>query len=329
MMEHGKSVLIDSADDAEKTLSQHGKSFAWARRLLGKSVGYNAARLYQFCRQVDDLADDDQQDNSSDLLKLRKTILDDIPNGHRLYADLSLLIEETKLSREVLAALIDGLVSDQDTVLVSTSDELTRYSYHVAGTVGLLMCSVLDCHDTRAYAFAVDLGVAMQLTNIARDVLDDARMGRRYLPAEWVNGLTPEQIIAASEGTTQSDIENRIIISRAVKRCLDLADKYYHSGEMGMPYLPIRAHLAIAVAGRVYRQIGVQLRKVSYGWHKGRQVTSSITKIWISLLTIPQLLNRFHGTKRYLGWHRQIHIPHENHLHQPLRGLPLISQASS
>jgi phytoene synthase len=325
MMEYGNSVIIPSAREAEKTLSQNGKSFAWARRLLGKKTGNKAARLYQFCRLVDDLADDDAADHSADLLTLKKAILDDVQDGHRLYSDISDLIGETDLSRPVLAALIDGLVSDQNMVQVATSDELIRYGYHVAGTVGLLMCSVLGCHDTRAHAFAVDLGVAMQLTNIARDVLDDARMGRRYLPAEWVNGLTPEQIAAAADGSSEADRKRRAVISMAVKRCLDLADIYYRSGEKGMVYLPFRAHLAIAVAGRVYRQIGVQLRKANLDWHKGRQVTNTMTKMRISLLALPRILTRFHGTRRYLGWLKQNHIYHDTHLHQPLQGLPLIA----
>ena len=121
------------------------------------------------------------------------------------------------------------------------------------------------------------------LTNIARDVLDDARMGRRYLPAEWVNGLPPEQIAAAADGSSEADRKRRAVISMAVKRCLDLADIYYRCGEKGMVYLPFRAHLAIAVAGRVYRQIGVQLRKANLDWHKGRQVTNTMTKMRISL----------------------------------------------
>ncbi len=324
-MEHDNRVIMASASDAEQTLSQHGKSFAWARRLLGRDAGHKAARLYQFCRLVDDLADDDTENHSADLLALRQTILDDIPHGHRLYSDISDLIAETDLPRPVLAALIDGLISDQDIVLVETSDALIRYSYHVAGTVGLLMCSVLGCRDTRAYAFAVDLGVAMQLTNIARDVLDDARMGRRYLPAQWVNDLTPEQIAASADGHSKTDIERREIVGAAVKRCLDLADIYYQSGEQGMAYLPIRAHLAIVVAGRVYRQIGVQLRAAHFNWHEGRQVTNKATKLKISMLAIPRLWSRFHGTRRYLGWLKTTPVHHDIQLHKPLRGLPLIA----
>ncbi|MBL6782593.1 MAG: squalene/phytoene synthase family protein [Alphaproteobacteria bacterium] len=324
MMEHGTSEHMPSAHDAEQTLSQHGKSFAWARRLLGKTTGYNAARLYQFCRLIDDLADDDDHDHSSELQALKQAILDDIRQGHPIYADLSELIKEMHLPRPVLAALIDGLIADQQTVLFAREDELIRYGYHVAGTVGLLMCPVLGCHDRRAFAFAVDLGIAMQLTNIARDVLDDAKIGRRYLPAEWMAGLTPEQIVAAAAGNSKADIEHRGIIGGAVKRCLDLADQYYLSGEKGMVYLPIRAHLAIAVAGRVYRQIGVQLRKAEYQWHNGRQVTSTATKIRVSCLTLPRLWSRFHGVRRYLGWPKHHHIHHQNHLHKPLQGLPLI-----
>ncbi len=82
--------------------------------------------------------------------------------------------------------LLDGLLFDQQDVALKTSHDLIKYAYQVAGTVGLLMCPVLGCQNRQAFSFAVDMGIAMQLTNIARDVLEDAEMGRRYLPGDWV-----------------------------------------------------------------------------------------------------------------------------------------------
>ena len=89
---------------------------------------------------------------------------------------------------------------DQHPVRVDDEAGLVRYCYHVAGTVGLMMCHILNARSSDAYAFAIDLGIAMQLTNISRDVLEDARMGRRYLPAAWVGDITPDDIVAAAEG---------------------------------------------------------------------------------------------------------------------------------
>ena len=90
--------------------------------------------------------------------------------------------------------LLDGLLSDQQPVLIRDQAELVRYAYHVAGAVGLLMCPVLGCRDPAAFRFAVDMGIGMQLTNIARDIAEDAELGRRYLPESWCGPLRPEQI---------------------------------------------------------------------------------------------------------------------------------------
>ena len=328
-MSNSNSPTLDHASDAEATLRQHGKSFAWARRLLGKTTGHHAARLYQFCRQVDDLADDDDQDRSQDLLQLKNCILDDQKQGHRLYTDIADLIHELDLPRPVIAALIDGLISDQRQVCLDSEEDLLRYCYHVAGTVGLLMCAVLGCDDRRAYGFAIDLGIAMQLTNIARDVLEDANNGRRYLPAEWLGDISPEQIVAAANPHNVTGQHHQIAISSAVKRCLDLAEVYYQSGEKGMAFLPLRGHLAIGVAARIYRQIGIQLKACDCCWYEGRQITSKKTKLFITLKALPMMARRIHGTRRYYGMSRDDPIPHDAYLHDALDGLPLAGQLSS
>jgi len=211
----------------------------------------------------------------------------------------------------VIIALIDGLLQDQKPVRIKDQAALLRYAYRVAGTVGLLMCHVLDCDADRARAHAIDLGIAMQLTNIARDVLEDAEMGRRYLPASWVGAVTPEQISAASQ---QLGDPLTPLVADAVHRLLDLAERYYQSGACGFGYLPFRAHVAIAVAARVYRQIGIQLANTGYAWHRGRQVTGRATKIRCSLVAIGTVWRRF--------WWRGTH---QKSLHIGLEGLPYVS----
>ena len=161
-----------------------------------------------------------------------------------------------------------------------------------------------------ARAHAIDLGIAMQLTNIARDVLEDAEMGRRYLPASWVGDVKPAQITAASNAP---DGEVAKAVSLAVRQLLLLADDFYQSGTAGLSYLPLRAHIAIAVAARIYRQIGMQIAATGYGWHQGRQVTSRVTKIICSLQACGSICRRF--------WRR---APHRRHLHNGLEGLPYV-----
>ena len=293
-----------------QSLAANGKSFDWARRFLGKRMGGDAATLYRFCRVLDDMADGDIPDGPHRLL----TIRDDLAAGRRatdtLLADFQPFIHQKNLPVQVIIALIDGLLQDQESVRIADERALCRYGYRVAGTVGLLMCHVLDCDDDAARAHAIDLGIAMQLTNIARDVLEDAEMGRRYLPASWVGDVTPENITAASQ---LPDGEVARSVSMAVGQLLILADDYYQSAAAGFPYLPFRAHIAIAVAARVYRQIGVQIAATRYGWHRGRQVTGRATKIKCSLQACGSIWRRF--------WPRMLH---RKQLHDGLEGLPYV-----
>ena len=293
-----------------QSLAANGKSFDWARRFLGKRMGGDAATLYRFCRVLDDMADGDIPDGPRRLL----TIRDDLAGGRygtdTILADFQPFIRQKNLPVAVIITLIDGLLQDQKPVRIADERALRRYAYRVAGTVGLLMCHVLDCDDDVARAHAIDLGIAMQLTNIARDILEDAEMGRRYIPASWVGDVKPAQISAASNA---ADGEVARSISAAASQLLSLADEYYQSGTAGLSYLPLRAHIAIAVAARVYRQIGVQIAATGYGWHQGRQVTSRVTKIICSLWACGSIWRRF--------WP---HMPHRKQLHDGLEGLPYV-----
>ena len=137
---------------------------------------------------------------------------------------------EKSIPEDAVIALVDGLLMDQHPVRVDDEAGLVRYCYHVAGTVGLMMCHILDARSSDAYAFAIDLGIAMQLTNISRDVLEDARMGRRYLPAAWVGDITPDEIVAAAAGHND---RVRAQVTTGVARALNLAEQYYASGIRG------------------------------------------------------------------------------------------------
>ena len=305
-MQVAKSELMTP----HQALAANGKSFNWARRFLGRRMGGDAATLYRFCRVLDDMADGDIVDGPRRLLKIR----DDLSGGRRatdpLLADFMPFIQQQNLPVPIIIALIDGLLQDQKPVRIADERALRRYAYRVAGTVGLLMCHVLDCDDDAARAHAIDLGIAMQLTNIARDVLEDAEMGRRYLPASWVGDVTPAQIAAASLAP-DGDVAQSLRM--AVRQLLGIADDYYQSGAAGLTFLPIRAHMAIAVAARVYRQIGVQIAASGYGWHHGRQVTSQYAKIICSLQACGSVCRRV--------WPRK---PHRAALHDGLEGLPYV-----
>ncbi|MGB1872333.1 MAG: phytoene/squalene synthase family protein [Candidatus Puniceispirillaceae bacterium] len=298
---------------SEQSLAANGKSFHWARRFLGARMGNDAARLYAFCRLLDDMADGDIENGPARLRAIRDDLAAGRPGDDPALQAFLPLMAEKRFPAEVLVALIDGLLEDQlDMVALADEAALLRYAYRVAGTVGLLMCHVLDCHAPAARAHAIDLGIAMQLTNIARDVLEDADMNRRYIPGDWVGGATPADILAAAQAPG-SDVHADV--TNAVARLLDIAETFYASGAQGYRYLPWRAHLSIAIAARVYRQIGVQLLATGCAWHQGRQVTSGTTKLRCSAVALASLGTRFGAAEGC----------HDQRLHLALRGLPYVA----
>ena len=305
-------VIIASSETLtpDKALAVYGKSFNWARRFLGQTMGANAARLYQFCRVLDDMADGDIENGPCRLLTIRSGFLKGGNADDPLLVAYQPFLQKHCCSPDVVVALIDGLLSDQKPVRIETEAELLNYAYRVAGTVGILMCHMLGCDDENALDHAMDLGIAMQLTNIARDVLEDAEMDRRYLPETWVGNLQPERIVSLAKTPFATDAA---IVNTAVEKMLNLADNYYSSGMDGLGYLPIRAHISIAIAAYVYRQIGVQLRLKQHPWHRGREVTSRLTKTICSIRALGSLVKRGHPFAQ-----------HDAALHEPIKGLPYV-----
>ena len=145
--------------------------------------------------------------------------------------DFIALASHCQMPSDVISELIRGIESDLQPVMVGTEAELLRYCYRVAGTVGLLMCDVLEVHDSRAKAHAIDLGIGMQLTNIARDVKEDAGKGRRYVPGQWLDEIAPERL--ANPSTRESEL-----LIGSAQRLLSLAERYYESGRAGLRFLP-------------------------------------------------------------------------------------------
>ncbi len=301
--------LKNHAEIARTQLRKHGRSFHWASHLLGKKTGDGAACLYAFCRQLDDIADDDiphthPSDNEARLKNFITAVQSSQAGIDPVLDEFLPIMHACNIPSDAIIHLLEGLISDQDIVAISTQDQLILYCYQVAGTVGRMMCPILGCHAEDAIAFAIDMGIGMQLTNIARDVLEDAKMGRRYLPGEWIDGLSAKQIVDASEHPDSHDYKT---IQKAVARILALADEYYKSGESGLCYLPVRARISIAVAARVYREIGVQLKVTQYLWGNGRMVTSKWQKAKVS---VPAICAHIFPSKPPLR--------HQPHLHSAL-----------
>ena len=289
---------------ANEVLKKKGRSFHWARRLLNAQHAARATRLYYLCRYLDDLADE------ATCVEHSKTILNEIKcsiqSGHStnpVICDGLLLIDECKINPQFLCELIDGVGSDLQHVAIADMDGLLRYCYQVAGTVGLMMCSVLDVKDPMALPHAVDLGIAMQLTNICRDVRDDALAGRRYLPATMLGDLATNELVEPS-------VEIQPQLQQCLRTLLEIAESYYRSGELGLSYLPLGARAGILTAARLYRAIGTGIKNRHHRYWQGRVVVRPIEKAALTarlLLSVPVVRSFWQPTEQ-----------HDSSLHRPL-----------
>jgi phytoene synthase len=253
---------------ATAVLRRHGRSFHFAGRLLAGRDLRRSARLYAFCRWLDDLVDHGHPAIARrQLEQVRLQLQGKRPTTPNV-SDFLLLSRQCEIPLEHALELITGLEQDLERVRVPDWPSLVRYAYRVAGTVGLMMSRVLGARSPAARPFAVDLGIAMQLTNIARDVAEDARADRRYLPASWVGAIEPMALVDSPQR-----------LRPACRQLLEEAERYYDSGLAGLAYLPLRARVAIGVAGRIYREIGRRL--IRHGCHAeaGREVVPSARKL--------------------------------------------------
>ena len=268
---------------ADITLAQKGRTFYGARRLLGALHASRATRLYSFCRLIDDLADEASSPQAGQAALLAAAA--DVVRGestHLVIQDGIDLMLECGIEQAVVLELISGVTSDLGVVQMADEDALLRYCYQVAGTVGLMMCKVLDTTNPEAFSHAIDLGIAMQLTNICRDISADALVGRRYLPATLVGFLEPQALVHPEEPLQPG-------VRKCVEALLDMADQYYRSGELGLSYLPLGARSGILSAARVYRAIGTQLRQQRSAYWLGRTVVPPSTKMLVTLQALAEM----------------------------------------
>ncbi len=264
---------IASTDDIVRLSSaiiQAGsKSFAAAAKIFNPETRASAYLLYAWCRHCDDVIDGQQlgydqgntpnHDPTKELIKLRKQTNDALTGlltDDPIFSALQKVISKNNIPKAYPLALLDGFEMDVHRRSYQTIDDTLNYCYHVAGVVGVMMSIIMGAKDDATLDRACDLGLAFQLTNIARDVIEDAQNGRVYLPTAWLRsaGLNADPNLLLQE----SHREQLVII---VDRLLKEAEKYYDSSLSGLPKLGFRSAWAIATARIVYRKIGVELIK--------------------------------------------------------------------
>ena len=242
-------------------LSIYAKSFNWAGFFLPKQIYEKCSTLYDFCRTLDNIADEDL-DLEIKKKKFKK-FKDDFKNknfDNKIIKDIHLLIEEKNISLNIIYDLFDGIESDLRYELkINSFQELLVYSYRVAGTVGLMMAKILNVKTHDSLKGAIDLGIAMQLTNIARDVVEDSKKNRQYINSDF----------------------------NTIKNTVKIASLFYDSSFKSIKQIPLSCRLSILVARRVYREIGNKILKkkdIKNYKDSGKIYVSNIEKISQTIL---------------------------------------------
>jgi len=261
------------------SIKSEGKSFYWASIFLPKKSRITASKLYSICRYLDDLADNSELDTSSQIKDLFKQVKENEAS------EINTFFKQNHINLDILKDLIDGLISDQQKVRINNEKDLIDYSYKVAGTVGLMMLPIINTKDTEARKHAIDLGIAMQLTNIARDVYEDAKMNRLYLPKEWLGQISVNDLM-----DNDLDDQKRRLIELTIKNLIELSDKFYANGFSGMKFIPIRTRLAIFFAAKIYKGIGEKIKNDGYKYKFERVYLNKLEKFWVTIASIPEFL---------------------------------------
>lgn len=298
--------------EAVATLSVGSKTFRLASRLLPPAALSWGAIVYRFCRRVDDAVDEaPSPDAANQALAALRSELDGGPGADAPMQLFAQFCAGDPVLRGAALALMDGVESDLTPARFESDRDLLRYAYGVAGTVGLMMCGVIGVRDPEAHPHAIDLGIAMQITNICRDVADDAALDRRYLPAERLRAAN----LPIEAGTIGISPADSAAVGAVIRDLLSLAELYYRSAEEGMRFIPWRTRIAMIVAARLYRQIGHKLRRNGARFETGRTVVGPFEK---AVTLLGALLACCGPTIAGYGAKR----PHDASLHLPLAGLP-------
>ena len=222
-------------DNSLKSLKKFGKSFYWAGMILPDYYLKRSADLYYLCRKLDDIADENRSKKTLSKLNLIKDLIiqGNYDKLKKIGIRVPTFLQNKLYARKAILDLLDGLIFDQGNVRIKNIEELLTYCYRVAGTVGVMMCVSLDCNEKKALQFAVDLGIGMQLTNIIRDVLEDAQLNRRYLPSSMNCNFIPSKIISISLKKKINNHEDKLI-RNSLSNLLLISEEYYKRGKQGL-----------------------------------------------------------------------------------------------
>ena len=248
-------------------LSIYAKSFNWAGFFLPKKTYKNCSYLYDFCRVVDNIADDEGEIEIKKI-KFQKFVSDFKQKNFEdpVIQNMWNIIHEFNISLEIIYDLFDGIESDiKQNVKIDTRKDLLIYCYRVAGTVGLMMAKILKVSKKQSLKSAIDLGIAMQLTNISRDVIEDLKKNRSYIDRNF----------------------------EEINSTIQLADTFYENSFYSIREIPLSFRFSILVARRIYRKIGYKIlkKKTFENYSKsGKIYVSNFEKVLETILSIYDLI---------------------------------------
>ena len=233
-------------------LEKHAKTFYWASFFLSREISQKCSSLYNFCRTLDDIADDTNKLNikKNNFSAFKKDFLNknfDNP----IIEEMHSIIDSENISKKVVIDLFDGVETDlEEKVRIKSKKDLLVYSYRVAGTVGLMMSKILKVENKEALKGAIDLGIAMQLTNISRDVIEDKKRDRKYIDSDFFY----------------------------IKETIKESEIFYQKSFNSMSAIPLKSRFSVIVARRVYKKIGhfILKQKSTENYNKAGKIYVSI-----------------------------------------------------
>lgn len=267
----------------DAVIAHHSRSFALASALFPRGHRRDARVVYAYCRRADDLIDEAPPGAAAGSLARLRAELAAIyagePTGDVVLDAFAELARRRGIPRAYPEALLDGMAMDVEGIHYATLADLLRYSYRVASTVGLMMCHVMGVRRDAALLPAVRLGLAMQLTNVCRDVAEDWERGRVYLPEEMLADAGAPPLLAAAGGPWPAEANSPV--ATVIRGLLDLADALYAEADRGLRDLAPRSRLAVQAARLIYAEIGAAVRRQGCDPSRGRAFVSRPRKLWL------------------------------------------------
>ncbi|MEG3155861.1 phytoene/squalene synthase family protein [Sphingomonas sp. RB1R13] len=295
-------------DESGRVIAQGSKSFRFASQIFDEETRARSWLLYAWCRACDDVTDGQTlghdavtPDNPAERIAfLRATTTEALagkPTGLAAFDAFATVAAECAIPPGLAAAHLAGFERDATGWIPETETDLLSYCYQVAGAVGVMMAHVMGVEPQERDTLdrAADLGIAFQLANIARDIVDDAHVGRRYLPDAWLaeEGLT---------GADLSDPAHRRALARIAIRLATLADRYRCSSKVGAARLPFRSRWAVNSAARIYGKVATRAVELGAGAWDRRISIPRREKIWLVTLALADSLRTPRNVSREGLW---------------------------